>query len=290
MGYVPYSSCLPLFVAVEEGYFKQVGLDVEVTKFQTANEVMNALATGRIDGIGGIGLPTYFAVEQNTPGLFKICWLCAETKEKSVNSFLARKDSDLSSLADLTGKRVGTFTGSTQVLNVRLILAKFMDPDKDVTIVQVSPQLQIQALVSKQFDALFTIEPIPTIAVEQGVARVLVDNPRCKYIQDPFPAGAAVLASKFVAAHPEEADKARRAMEQALDFIEAHEAAAKTFLPKYTPLAPELAEKSRLYDWWKLGEADQAAVQGLADLLYKGGELKARVETANLYLAAGKPR
>jgi NitT/TauT family transport system substrate-binding protein len=282
IGYVPYSSGTPFFVAMEKGLFKANNLEVEAIKFQTANEVMNALLHNDIDGIGGIGFPTYFAIEQNTQNQFKVIWCAVETEEKSVNSLLVLKDSTLSSIEQLKGKKVGTFTGSTQVMNVKAFLKRFMDPDKDVQIIQISPQLQIQALASKQFDTLFSIEPIPTIAVEQGIARVLVDNPRCKYIMNPFPAGAGVISTKFAEGHPDLAKRLTQAMNSAIDAIRADEPGAKALLPKYTPIDASIAQKSRLYYWWKTDEIDSQTIQKLADIMTQWGELSKKVDTTKM--------
>jgi len=281
IGYVPYSSCTPFFVAIEKGIFKSNNLEIEPVKFQTANEIMNALLRDEIDCIAGIGFPTYFAIEQNTKNQFKVLWCAVETREKNVNSLLVPIDSKLTTIEQLKGKKVGTFTGSTQLMNVKAFLRNFMDPDKDVQIIQISPQLQIQALAAKQFDALFSIEPIPTIAVQQGIAKVLLDNPR-SYIMDPFPAGASVVSTKFLRRMPEAVSLLVKAMNSAIDSIRVDETSAKRLLPKYTPIDSTIATKSRLYEWWKTDEIKEPVIQKLADLLFEWGELTKKVSTANM--------
>jgi len=281
VGYVPYSSCTPFFVAQEKGIFKANNLDVVIVKFQTANEVMNALLRDDIDCIAGIGFPTYFAVEQNSHDQFKVLWCSVETKEKNVNSLLIRSDSKISSVDQLKGKKVGTFTGSTQLMNVKSFLKHFMNPDKDVQLIQISPQLQIQALASKQFDALFSIEPIPTIAVQQGIAKVLLENPR-SYIMDPFPAGGSVVSTKFLKRLPEVGKRLAVAMNSAIDSIRENEISAKMLLPKYTPIDSAIASKSRLYEWWKTSEIKEPVIQKLAHLLFEWGELTKKVSTSNM--------
>jgi ABC-type nitrate/sulfonate/bicarbonate transport system substrate-binding protein len=268
-------------VATEKGVFQAFDLEVEGIKFQTANEVMNALLRDEIDCIAGIGLPTYFAIQQNTQDQFKVLWCAVETKDKNVNSLLVPADSKVSSIEQLKGKKVGTFTGSTQLMNVKSFLKHFMDPEKDVQIIQISPQLQIQALAAKQFDALFSIEPIPTIAVHRGIARILLDNPR-SYIMDPFPAGAAVASTKFIDRAPEAASRLAKAMNSAIDSIRADEQGAKQLLPKYTPIDSAIAPLSRLYEWWKTDEINQSVVQKLADLLFEWGELTQQVSTKKM--------
>ena len=43
IGFWPIASGLPFYVAIEKGYFKEAGLDVEPLKFASAQQVMEAL-------------------------------------------------------------------------------------------------------------------------------------------------------------------------------------------------------------------------------------------------------
>src|SRR6185369_11475738 len=106
IGYVPYSSSTPFFVAVEKGLFRANNLEVEPVKFQTSNEAMDALLRGDVASVTGVGFPTYFAIEQNSPGRFRVIWGAVETYDKSVNSLLVPVDSALTSMEQLKGKRV----------------------------------------------------------------------------------------------------------------------------------------------------------------------------------------
>jgi ABC-type nitrate/sulfonate/bicarbonate transport system substrate-binding protein len=159
-----------------------------------------------------------------------------------------------------------------------------MNPDKDVQIIQVSPDLQGQALDSKQFDALFTIDPYATIAVEKRLAKVMMDNPRVEYILNPFPAGANAFSIQFINKKPATVKKIVAALEEAVDYIRNHEADAKKILPKYTPLDDSMAQKSHVYEWWKMEEIDKESIQKYADLLYEGKELKKKLDVSPMFL------
>ena len=49
------SSDLPLLFALDKGYFKEAGLDVEAIKFAGAQQVMEAMLSGRCDGSATTG-------------------------------------------------------------------------------------------------------------------------------------------------------------------------------------------------------------------------------------------
>ena len=50
IGFWPVAAGLPFFAAVEKGYFKEAGVDVEAVKFAGAQQVMEAMLSGRCDG------------------------------------------------------------------------------------------------------------------------------------------------------------------------------------------------------------------------------------------------
>ena len=289
MGYMQVSTGLPLFVALERDMFKQEGLLVEGVRFDSVNQAMDALIAGRIDGVQGVGFTTFMAIEQNTPGQFKMFWTCADTKQKFTNGLLKKKGSPFKTIKDLKGHKLGTYTGTTQLINVKVILRKLdIDPEKDLEIVQVGRQIEVQAFDAGQFDALFTIEPDVTIVLEKGIGEVLEENPRVNYLYDPFVAGGAVLSTKFIEERPEDVRKIVAVANRAIEFIRNKEQQAKSYLPKYTPLSDTIALQSGLYEFWKLGEEDRTAMQGLADLYYQEGAFNKKINTAQMLLQLNK--
>ncbi len=73
IGFWPVAAGLPFFAAIEKGYFKEAGLDVEPLKFAGAQQVMEAMLSGRSDGSSnGTGSANLAIGEIAQPGLFKI--------------------------------------------------------------------------------------------------------------------------------------------------------------------------------------------------------------------------
>lgn len=282
LAYVPYSSSLPALVAQENGLFAAQQLQVELRRVDTSNEAMAALLQGEVDGIMGIGLASLLAVEIKTPGKFKMSWHAVETGDKAVNALLVPTSSPMRGIEDLRGRTVGTFVGATQLLNLHAIFQKALgDPDA-VQVAQVSPALQLQVLEQGELAGLFTIEPNVTIALDRGIGRILVDNPRCKYILDPFPAGGGILSTAFLTDRKEEAARLVVALDGAIEAIRSDEASAKAILPKYLPIEQNIAAKSRLYAWWTSREANPAILQTVADQLSGGGFLTGHVDAGRL--------
>ena len=68
---------------------------------------------------------------------------------------------------------------------LKLVLKNHADVSK-INIVQLTPSLQTQALVSGQVDALFTLEPVGTIAESRGNVKVISVNPLYKKLDPAF--------------------------------------------------------------------------------------------------------
>lgn len=73
IGYCPVTAGLPLYLALEKGYFKQAGLEVEAVKFPGEQQVVEGLMTGQIQGAAnGVGSDNLASGEAMSPGLLKI--------------------------------------------------------------------------------------------------------------------------------------------------------------------------------------------------------------------------
>ncbi len=202
IGYLPLSSTLHLSVAMREGLFAKEGVTVEAIKFQDANLAMHALLAGEIDGIAAIAYSMIFTPYAQQPGLYKSFGSQEETGNHYVARMLVLKNSPITKVTDLEGKRLGTYNGLPMLINARLLLRR-LGLENKVTLVQIKPELQNDAFISGQFDALMSVEPYPTIALSRGTARVLLDNPRTKYFSNPYPASAALFSTQFIKKSPE---------------------------------------------------------------------------------------
>ena len=286
MGYLPIAYHLTAFVAKEKGFFDEEGLDVEMVKFETVNNAMEALVADKVQ-LSMAGYPTMFALEAASPGQFKMFGHAFETTERNQHALLVPVNSTVQSIEGLKGKRIGTYTGSTQKLYISLIMKKLgFQEGKDYEIAQVATPLQVQALAAGQFDALLTIEPYVTIAKDKGVAKVLVQNPRGKYVLEPLPAGpAGAVSTKLLERDAATAQKIVRAMEKAVAYINENEAEARKVLAKYAPIDEQTALRIGLYNWKVQPSAgDKQDVQKMADVFFENGELKKRVDTQSLWL------
>jgi NitT/TauT family transport system substrate-binding protein len=282
-GYLPIASDASFFVALDRGFFSAEGLQVEPIKFETSNQALEALVAGRIDATAIVALEAALALEVNTPGQFRIIEMTAATEKTRVHRIMVKPDSPIKTLAELKGKKVGTFPGSQMVVFLKLILSRYFDADREVEIIQLKAQLQPQALETGQVDALFCLEPTCTLLEARGLGRSISINPLYEFIQKPFPTAVGVVSSRLANERPEVVQKIAAALRSAHEYIRTQPEEASRSVPKYAPIEADLAPRISVYDYWGLEAIDRGAVQRLADLYAEKGVLTKRVSTEPLY-------
>ena len=150
--------------------------------------------------------------------------------------------------------------------------------------IQLPPQTHIEALASGQVDALYTLEPLVTVAIIKGIGEMLIQGSNSTYIVNPFPGGTYIVSTEFYKQHPTTARKVIDAIYRAVDFIRSNEVEARKYYEKYTPIKGDIALKTHTGAWWKLNEVQKDKIQKLADILYENKILKESVSTGVYYL------
>lgn len=284
-GYIPLTANLPLFVALEKGFFKQNGLDVEAIEATSPNHILTGIVSGKIDFAAVLAYSLLLPAANRYPGKFKLFSSCEETSKHFTSSIITKIDSPINSYEDLRGKKIGVYTGLVQINFLKAMLIGMGINPSEVEIVEISPRLQIQGLVSGEYDALSSTEPTINIAKLQGIAKVVVENPRVKYITRPFPSTAATIPTSLLENEPKVAEAIVKSLGMAVDFINSHPDEAKKTLPKYTAIPKDIENEVladlRLFKYSKLGEENRLSVQRFADFLFENGIMNKRIDDVN---------
>lgn len=283
-GYQPFGSNLAFFVAVEKGFFKEKNISIDPIRIISANDAANAVINNQIVGNATLPLNVLLNIEELQPGLFKIFLLKATSSSTWSDYLLVKKGSDIKQISDLKGKKVGGYPGSAQQTLLKLVLGKFMD-ENDILTVELPPNTQLPALEAGQIDALITYDELAIIGLTNDIADILVENPLCKYVIDPFYGFPYVLSSQFVDREPDLAFKIRDAMYEAVDFIKSNESEAREIMAKWVGTNPDIAIRVNLWDQVKEEDIDRKALQKLADIFFEEGVTNKRIDTSNLYLS-----
>lgn len=253
IGYRSLISNLPLFVALEKGWFEKENIKVNLREFRSPEDEILSLLKGKIQISAINGLATHFSLAVKHKKEYfeniRLFLIAVETKEKSPASILVRrKDSHYASLEDLKSRKIGCLKSKSAERSLKLMLKlEGIDPEKDISIKLLSSDEHIEKLISRETDALFTIEPFVTAAKEKG-AKILMKRTECRGIAIPFPLGAFGINLDFLRNNREEAKKCWEIFEKAVDFIRKKERAAKKLSGKYFPLPDNILQKCTVYE------------------------------------------
>ncbi len=285
---LPVVHGLPIYVAIEKGYFKQAGLDVELVPFQAPNQIIDAIMTGQVDftspsgALGITGIADY-----KNPGKLKIYAISGGSHGNSGADLIIAASSSLKNISELRGKKLGILAGTIQWRTIaREIMGQNnIDIDKDLTIVELAPAIQIQALASGQVDALLALEPIPTTAISKGVAKMLLADPTVTYFSDPSWLGAGTVNVNFAKENPHTTAKFIEIMNSTIAEINKNPDAYRQYLKGYTPLTDDLVTKVPLVSIEACGTIttqNESEMQKFFDIFTKNKVIDGNINVNNL--------
>lgn len=238
IGYSRLRISLPIFVAAEMGIFKKYGLNVELKMYETAQPLMQALLDGQVPAAGYTALPIAFnGVLRSEKDLYFITTMI-EDREHRISYFLKPRGSALSRIADLRGATIGILpTVAYKAWLESIARENGLDPDRDISIQQVAPRQQAQALRSGGVDALFTNDPAATSAIELGVAELLqVGVVECsEYLRDPFAFGSFNVDKAWADSNPTEFTALLAALDEAVRYVNDNPIKSKRAMLPYLP-------------------------------------------------------
>jgi len=207
VGYIGLTCEAPIFSAVEKGFFKEEGLDVELVRCQWAT-YKDALALGRFDVTHHLVMYFLKPIEQGldvkfTGGIHRGCLRVQ-----------AAVDGKIRSIADLRGKRIGVPGMGTPpfIFANRVLGANGIDPSKEITWL-VFPAGELGLALSKgEVDAIADSEPIGSMLVGKGLVRNIADQAMDMPYADEY-CCAVIVNGKFLARNPKASAAATRALQ-----------------------------------------------------------------------------
>jgi NitT/TauT family transport system substrate-binding protein len=283
IGYWPIAAGLPFYAAIELGYFKEAGLDVEPLRFAGAQQVMEAVLAGRSDGTSnGTGSANIAIGELAAPGTFKIFASNPSNAKNVLDEFIVPAASPIKAIAELSGKRVGSGPGIQNVTLAKTVLERA--GAKGFSVVELPIGQHVATLAAGQLDACYTLEPTGTIGRMNGTTRVLEAGVIAKYIlgdpMAPWFGGSASLSSAFIQKYPAEAKKFVAAYARGVAFVRSKPSEARQYMKGYTAIEGPLTAEVPLAAYMLYNEftpADVAHFQKFFDLFAEKGIFSSRL-------------
>jgi NitT/TauT family transport system substrate-binding protein len=240
IGYWPIASGLPFYVALEKGYFKEVGLNVEGVKFASPNQIAEAMIAGRIQGsANGTASAALALAEISSPNLFKIICSNPSNAKYVLDEVLVPLDSKVKTIKDLPKDvKFGCGPGIQNVTLAKIILEN--NGLANVKPIELPVGQHIPALAAGQIDAVYTLEPSGTIGKVKGISRVLEAGVISKYMlgdpMAPWFGGSASLTTALIKERPNDVKKYILAYAKGVDFIRKNPEESRKSLDGFTAI------------------------------------------------------
>lgn len=162
----------PAYVAIKAGLFTAKGLDVKWQSFATSSARMSGVLSGGVD-IACTGIVSALALMSRGSKHFSIIGTPEDFGR--VEGLFAR--SNIQSVQALRGKKIGvTFASSSHLLTLDVLVAAGLDPDKDVTLLNVPATELTTAYQTRQIDAAAVWTPHFNRVRSMPDTRLLVDD------------------------------------------------------------------------------------------------------------------
>jgi len=220
LGYIGITCEAPIFAAVENGYFKDEGLEVELVKCEWS-KYKDVLALGGYDITHHLIMYFLKPIEQGldvriSAGIHTGCLRVQAPVNGKVHN-----------VADLKGKTIGVPGMGTPpfIFANRVLGANGIDARKDVSW-KVFPNSELElALERGEVDAIADSEPIGTLLLAKGAVKNIADQAKDAPYKDEY-CCAVIVNGKYLTANPKNTSAATRAMLKGAKWVEANPAAA----------------------------------------------------------------
>ena len=276
----------PMYVALEEGYFEEEGLDVELKNGNGADKVMTAMIAGEAD-IGFMGPEATIYVYNEGNENYGVNF--AQLTQRAGNFLVGRGADPDFKWSDLKGKTVigGRAGGMPQMVFEYILKMNGLDPKKDVNIIQnIDFGVTAEAFVGGTGDYTVEFEPHATGVEKDGSGAVIaslgVDS---GYV--PYTCFSALESS--MNEHPDVIQSFVKGIQKGLDYVNSHssEEIAKIIQPQFEETdfdtLKTIVERYHSQDTWKKDTVfTEEAFELLQNILEEAGVLEKRVDYDDL--------
>jgi len=157
----PTLSYVPLYYGQEKGFFSQEGLDLQILVVRGIIGV-SSLMSGEIDVTCHAG-SGFSAALRGIP-----VKIISVTRERPVHELIVH--ASIQDPSDLKGKSiaVGSLDGTASVMTRRILQAKGLDAQRDVTLLSMDTPARMQSLSSGRVAGAMMAPPAVYLAIDQG--------------------------------------------------------------------------------------------------------------------------
>jgi NitT/TauT family transport system substrate-binding protein len=220
---------LPLYYAMEKGYFREAGADVQIVTGGTATASFAAMLSGEAQFSQAD--PMYVPIAREKGGQAKV--VAQVVGRIAVWGLTLDPNVKDMSAAALRGTKIATHPRPMTAFTYteKWIKGQGLDPEKDVEIITSTPGTEIAPLLNHQAQFMMTVEPNVEVAVKQG-ARVILSLPQI-YGDQIF--SGLMTTEKYINEHHNLVAGIVQAYQRALNEIRANPESTASVVKSYFP-------------------------------------------------------
>lgn len=226
----------PVYIAKEKGFFKEVGLDVDIKTFEAGRLAMNALLKDEAD----IATAADFVFASDSFDRNDIKIFSTVTLSNDTHELVARRDRGIANIADIKGKKVGVTKKSSGEYYLGNFLIKNNIKLTDIELVDLQPSEIVLAVGKGDIDVALAWEP-NVFKIKESLGQNIISFPAQGGQDLHF-----LLISKqgYIDEKPEVLERFLRAMVKTEEFVKANPVGVEEFAiekfhyePEYIKLA-----------------------------------------------------
>lgn len=282
VGIIPVAEFSNAYVAQDEGFFEEEGLDVTIEVVANAAAIVPSVLNGQYT-FGAAATPPFFtAVEKGIP-IVAVANAANTTDEATgdTGALVVKKGSDITTLKGLEGKTiaVNALSSLPHVAGVARLAEEGVDVASINFVAMPFPDMQ-GALEQGRVDAVLTVEPFMTQTLAAAGTEL---SPL--YV-DVYPAGTThtlyFASAQYAGVNPEVVDKFRKAIAKANDLISKDDKVLRDALVKYGNMPENVAESVTLPVYLNAFEIE--GMQVMADKMKETGFLTTDIDVTKSIL------
>jgi NitT/TauT family transport system substrate-binding protein len=268
-----------LYAAEKLGYFKEEGLKVNFTQMGGGSELLPAVSAGKIDITLSIPSSAIQAVDKGFDFKMVMQNEISAKQGRDTQAVFVDTDSGITGMKDLKGKKVAVNNIKNQMwLSFAEVLKKNGIDKNDVNFIELPFPNMEDALLNKQVDAVFNVEPFTSKMLSNSKFKVI--SYAATEALPGQPVGTFWASEKWLASNGKTIEKFVNAMKKSNSYLSKHPEETQQIISEYTGIKIEAIKKMNPIIWDT--KVDKNTLQDLLNLMKSHGVIKSDLKVDNI--------